>query len=297
MIQQPKSYNLNFYTVAFGPHLIFVLPYIVSALYHNNTAIAETVVGNTEILTKRAKEYLNYYFKGRWLVRQLSNRFESWRLPQKKSIRWITVPRIKTLYTYIGDIDILVLDKEIYKVHVEHANEIGLPYSNIVRSTGLKLTGLHFVITKPYYSKLNRKYRMKIIKKIEQNKFAKRLDERLLYIMVKQQIGVEGARGIRPVHGIHMSLNRGLVGWGVTLDRYNRYQDFSKTEVWKEGLKIFHKEYVGMLGRFDEAFRLQNIKGEFKRQLHETNNKKARHKIITKIKKLKKIKHHTGKIP
>lgn len=254
--------NLNFYTIATSKYSIFILPYIMSALWSNPDSTVEILTDNVGVVTPNVKAFLDDYFKGKWLIKKVPKKFNSWftRGKKIKSIRWITQPEIKSDYTYIGDIDIPTLESGIARMHSKHASFIKRTYSNIVRNhpTKNKITGLHFVCTQPYYKKLTAKACAPIIKQITNNSWPiALLDECLLYILIKKFVGlppkeVYANRGklawervtYRPVHGIHMSYGRKLKGWGVGEKWMDRIRLFKSTNIWKDGYKLVPKAFL-----------------------------------------------------
>jgi hypothetical protein len=101
-----------------------------------------------------------------------------------------------------------------------------LPYSNIVRPSKNRLSGLHFTKYSNYYpipeyGDLCEKGLLKH-------------DEVFLYEIVKKRHPkFNYDETFRPVHGIHVSLNRepnGKLGWGMNGWK-DRWVDFRKSEV------------------------------------------------------------------
>lgn len=121
-------FNINFFTVAFGRYSLFLLPYISAALYMNKNSFAEILMDNPEYVKPRYRQFLNKYFKDRWRVSKIPAQFSKWNdLKRMKSIRWVAKPTVTAKYTYIGDIDILITDKELHKGHVRHSKLIKNP--------------------------------------------------------------------------------------------------------------------------------------------------------------------------
>jgi hypothetical protein len=273
-----KKPVLNFLTVATGRYRSFVFPYIISALWHNKTATAEILVNDLKFLRKEHKAFLNRYFDDRWAVRLIAPGVRGWKTGKhNKSIRWLSIPRIEAEYTYIGDIDILILESNIEKGHALHAEFLKKPYSNVVRNhkTDKKMTGLHFVETSKYFSKVDGRYLSRLIKQIKLGKIPYRLlDECLLYRIVKDNFGLPDRTDVylktkegkpkgwerinfRPIHGIHLSLGRikKISGWSVTDSRLKNYNRFKEQPVWKEGLKLFDARYLKLLSMIEPANR------------------------------------------
>ena len=138
------------------------------------------------------------------------------------TFRWLLEPHRKFPYTYIGDVDILV----IQDVLALHRNLVTpeYPISNIVRDYDAinpsRLSGLQFVISEPYFTRTKaiRDELSQLDSTFQTN------DECTLYQIVKESFGIEGILQVnperrRPVCGIHCSLRRdpyGLPGWGLS---------------------------------------------------------------------------------
>jgi len=257
-----EKYCLNFFTTVFGRHRMFVLPYITSALLSNEKAIAEIIVDNPTMIRKVHRDFLNKYFEGRWCIRGIPKQFKNkWNHTKKmKSIRWLTIPTYRTAYTYIGDIDIIILDKDIHTGHIAHAQKMKKPYSNYVRPNGQNMTGLHFVITKPYYKVLNKAYMNKKINKIKNGSMLmKGLDERLLCRMVLPAFGGPTGVPYRPGHGMHLSLGRPIIKWSAGLNYPKIYDaNLRNHPVWVEGQQqVFDKRFMLCLKKLDEAIKIK----------------------------------------
>jgi hypothetical protein len=123
-------------------------------------------------------------------------------------------------YIYIGDVDFLIIreDPGLLESHLNHCERIQLPFSNKIRlipnsdNYTDRLTGLHFIIKKPYYEKIGPtisylKDRNKLIEFLSGLKH----DEQFLYYLVKQGFNFDNLRyqdAFRPHHGIHLGLGR-----------------------------------------------------------------------------------------
>jgi len=255
--------DLNFYTVATGKYNIFIVPYIMTALWSNPNSTVEILTNNIKFVTPNLKSFLNEYFKERWLIKKIPKQFASWFNHSKKikSIRWLTQPEIAAKYTYIGDIDLPTLEDGVLRKHAGHAAFINRPYSNIVRTgpkqTKKKVTGLHFVCTKEYYNKLTIKIVQRFINGITKGSWSiSKLDECLLYILIQRFIGLppkeiysnRGAKPwervlYRPRHGIHMSFGRAVGGWGVTNTWLQRINMFKDSQIWKDSQQFVDKKF------------------------------------------------------
>jgi len=120
--------------------------------------------------------------------------------------RFFEVPTIKAKYTYICDIDIMLLEGIVDKyLHTWPSSPSGsLPYNNMVRRNKEKLTGVHFVITDKYYTnELKRNQEL-----LYNSPFM--IDEEVLYNLCAMTFGLPDLDyAYRPILGIHFSPNRG----------------------------------------------------------------------------------------
>ena len=122
-------------------------------------------------------------------------------------VRFVIQPEVKCKYTYITDCD-MIITKEMYEKAIENnIKNMKSGFFNILRDSGPKLSGMHFVETKKWYPKLAQYLKnFEDISKI--NQFG---DEGFLYKMVQETIGdpeklTEGNKRIMP--GYHISPNR-----------------------------------------------------------------------------------------
>lgn len=127
------------------------------------------------------------------------------------AVRFITEPVLADIcdYVYIGDIDILILDEDIERQHLDNMSDNNAKFSNIIRSpestegNKYRLSGLHFSPTDVQYPLPN-------LDDIDfsENNTVKGADEHVLYkIMEKKDVMVSREMDYRPVHGIHMRTN------------------------------------------------------------------------------------------
>jgi hypothetical protein len=269
--------DINFYTFATGRYKHFAIPYLVSSLLNNKDSFVELVVDDKNFFGQKVLDFVYANFRDRYSIKKIPKNFYPWLSQGKyiKSVRWVTIPNIEAKYTYIGDVDILMLDKNISSGHARHAESIGRPYSNIVRNhpTKRKMSGLHFVVTKPYYKVLNQTELNKIISNINSGNIKKQmLDECLLYTIVKEYLGLPKNSNLkdgygleyRPTHGIHMSLPRRLTGWGVTESVFSSFKILDKEPIWKDAKKVFSKEYMSVLNTVPLACSLHKELEEIK---------------------------------
>ena len=160
---------------------------------------------------------------------------DSARLKQavKNTWRFLETPILRnhTEYTYIGDIDVYMYESVLDPYRLQQMSKFNIPYSNIVRLNDFwhgegRLTGLMLIKTKEFYTPA-------LIQAQQQTVNVTGNDERILYRMVKaaglglppitpgmDEYLVNNNRNgddddvvdlvtYRPVHGLHLSLNRG----------------------------------------------------------------------------------------
>jgi hypothetical protein len=116
------------------------------------------------------------------------------------TVRFISEPDIKNTYTYIGDIDVVMLMKNFYNYHINIMKEYDTDYSNWLRDNDrLALTGLHFVKTETYYP-----VNYTGINLID-------IDEHIIKKIQQRVCPINTLIPRRPVCGLHFSKNQRLV--------------------------------------------------------------------------------------
>ena len=239
--------DLLFFSVANEAYEPFVLPYAASCLTNNPGARLELVLERPKTFEHSnadALDILATHTNGRFTL----SRSSFGRTPAN-SLRFLIEPKSKADTVYIGDIDIIITE-DIRQGHEDHMARTGLLYSNIARPGKRALTGLHYTRWDAYYpvqavpphSKVN-------------------LDEALLYDLVE-------ARGLdlpdaddnyRPIHGIHLSLNRDprdLKGsWGGinSFPEVARYVSLTQTDLWMELAPYFDVRYRRLIALLETA--------------------------------------------
>ena len=193
-----SSSDVCFFTVGTHFYQNFVPAYVWFAQESNPGAACEIVVDDLPLFELRHGDALSALReRGDVLIRPIP---QLRRPPvMDNTYRFILDPMTVREFTYIGDIDILMLENAL-ETHRE-VFEAGHSYSNIVRPQSQKLSGLHFTKTADQYplgdtSSLVKKYPN---------------DEDLLYALVASQGRLfrdERFTVFRPTLGIHLSLNR-----------------------------------------------------------------------------------------
>jgi hypothetical protein len=193
-----SSHEVCFFTVGTHFYQNFVPAYVWFAQESNPGAACEIVVDDLPLFELRhgpALELLRE--RGEVVMRGIP---PLRRAPQMdNTYRFILDPLTKREFTYIGDIDILMLENAA-DAH-RQVFEAGYSYSNIVRPQSQKLSGLHFTRTADQYPLPQMS---PLIKKFPN-------DEDLLYALIESQGRLfrdERFAVFRPTLGIHLSLNR-----------------------------------------------------------------------------------------
>ena len=249
--------KICFFTVATGRWKMFILPYIFSVLYFNKDAFVEVLTRFEDVFTEGIvplAEMFNYNFK----IRELPAIDPARKLPDA-ALRFVLEPQIKCEYTYIGDVDILVLQSGISKYHEDIMAEANSCYSNIVRPNNVRrFTGLHVVKSQPYYD-ATRELRDTISIKHGN-------DEMLLYEIVEKCIGDPLLYTNEKIceHGFHLSLMREpkidpanpmKPAWSIRNTEYQKtYFELKETAEWKAIYPFFDPEFKDILRRAEEAF-------------------------------------------
>ncbi len=112
-------------------------------------------------------------------------------------------------HVFIADVDVLTLDSNLFKDHLSLMAQRGVPFSNVLRpreSTDKgfpRLTGCHFSSKNAYYP-------VPDLSDIDIPESTIRgADENILYQIVKIKLNpVFQSRGLRPIHGIHVTPSR-----------------------------------------------------------------------------------------
>jgi len=223
--------ELNIFTCCDGVYKDFIPLFILSNLYHNDNCIVEVGVDRSNYSNiKKSLDILNNLYKDKFVLYDVKFGYQKINGKSCNSIsntiRFFTTPKIKTNYVYISDVDIINLQKNFINIHIENMGRTGLPYSNIVRPSSNRLSGLHFTPYENYYPIPD--YSDLCEKNILLH------DEVFLYELVKKRYpNFNLSETFRPVHGIHVSLNRepaGKLGWGMNGWK-DQWIDFRKSEV------------------------------------------------------------------
>jgi len=239
------------FTSANRPYEMFVLPYVVGALVHNDDARVEICLENAgkfEDDHPEALDALLQHFDGdRFLFRDTVDSAGV----SPNSVRFLETPRELTEFTYIGDIDILILEA-ISQRHIDMMAREGRVYSNAQRPGRQALSGLHF-------TKSDAHYPVERPTGIDLNR-----DEELLYTLVASRGHPPPPAGWpRPMHGYHLSPNRSprprivdgksSVHWGLDKSKalFDAYRALRRHPAWQACFPRFDRRYRMLLGLLD----------------------------------------------
>jgi hypothetical protein len=169
-------------------------------LEHVPNSLVEIGVTDLNAFTRKYTDSIAFY------QRQYPGRVQFSETPEVEThhpntLRFLYEPSLKADFVYIGDIDILLLARDVLSSHLTYMQLNQLSYSNVVRknSNPKRLTGLHFCA----YDQM---YPLPTMKDVED----KINDEAYLYMLMDKK-GLKAPSPqveYRPIHGIHCSLNR-----------------------------------------------------------------------------------------
>ncbi len=184
----------------------FIVPFTFFALLHNRRSCVEIVV-------QSPMAFLGKYGKALDLVGSICGRHflvRGFKYDIRKYRHWpgtyrfLETPLIKGKYTYIMDIDIMLLEK-VVEPYLKNWPEGNVPYNNIIRPDKRRLTGVHFTKTAAYFTPT--------FKQLLDDQYRKGSggywDECLLFDLCQTGHGlVPEAHTFRPIYGIHFSPSR-----------------------------------------------------------------------------------------
>lgn len=235
--------QILFFTCAVGFHENFLIPYTYFAKKSNENAKFEYIVEDISKFKEKHQysiEWLSLNLDVEIVLRETSECLTKPKMVN--SYRFIMEPKTKADYTYIGDVDIMILEN-IYDVH-KPVFEAGHPYSNIIRKNTQRLTGLHFVKNDAYYP----------LPEVNDLVSTISNDEAILYAIAKRkgiliESDINEALGVkRPLHGIHMSLNRlpfsynsERVSWGIQYKHIEKIKEVFDTSEFSDFNKTLYK--------------------------------------------------------
>ena len=217
-----KPTTVNFFSSAVGERYEDLLPmyaFFALSTHHSIGAFVEIIVPDSASFVQRHNNSLS------WLQNTFSSNNTAAicvrdyigdhikRTLTTNTWRYLEVPVRTAKYTFIGDVDIFFTGSVLDPMRFKQMEFFGLPYSNIVRDYDVepekrRLTGVMLVETEKFYTPA--------LIKAQATVDAEGNDETFLYnIVVKAGIGIPDPNTTsdllryRPLHGTHLSLNRG----------------------------------------------------------------------------------------
>jgi len=243
-LRKETLHDLLFLTCATKFYSNFVAPYVYFAAKSNPGSAFEFIVDDAQNFNLKHQQSLD------WLRKNLNvtiviRCFSSLSIKPRNdnSIRFCVDPITSSDFVYIGDVDIMIFDN-ILSIHAPIFNR-GLPYSNIIRPNTKRLTGLHLCKASSQFPLGNIDDLVKAINNDEELLYAIIERKGMLYPNDKSADLDVG----RPVHGIHLSLNRlpfsygkERPGWELSYETLNVFRNISITEEFKD---FFESLYPG----------------------------------------------------
>ena len=244
-----KTYKINFMTSVHGQfYLDCVVPYIFFSLLTEPESHVEIILHDRAAVDSFVQKYQKDLkavakYNSNFLIRETTIERNNFLV---NSLRFFEAPKIQAKYTYITDIDIMILDKcvDLY----EEFWPSGLCYNNIIRpGTSHRLSGVHMCRTQEFYSD-------KFLS-LQKSTPKTNADENILGYMCKKIHGLPPKEhAFRPVLGVHFSSNRGpgKILPSVVLERYKelfidvskQYDDLFRLDVFKKLLANLHNMKV-----------------------------------------------------
>jgi len=197
-------YDCNFLLCAVGAKYENFLPLVaLSYLLFNENCFVEIVVADAVALRERLRsewEVLERFYNKRFLLRQFTWDING-HLPNV--LRFLEIPEVQAVYTVITDVDIVCLDQSTVNWCQKHLRTT--PYVNFVRPDSARMSGVHHVLTKSYYSS-----KLKNLLLSYRNQQTSHLnDEMILYDLCSKAHGIIDKNiQTRLIAGIHCSVNR-----------------------------------------------------------------------------------------
>jgi hypothetical protein len=238
----------------------FVLPHVTSELLRVPSSVAEVFLEDVKTFEKEfggGYALMKEIFGDRVLVRQVPE------VGHPHLVRFVYESYLRAQFTYIGDIDILVLDSEMMTMHENHMNKYNIDYSNKKRqSEDNAFTGLHCVYTERYYPKTRIwREKMKIYNAytyVENRRVSSSYDEMVLHDIVYESYSSDKRKNlpIRPIHGIHMSAHQSSPLWGVRKWELE-YRQLAAMDIWMAISSHFGSKFKGIIKRLEDELEIR----------------------------------------
>ncbi len=192
--------SLLFFTCADAGYEDFAPLYIASALWSVGDARAEVGLVSADAFAAANPEairVLTAHFGDRFLIRDVP-----WQRDGKKvlphTVRFLNEPLTHADNVYIGDIDIIYLDRNFPAQHLAFMETMNVPYANSRRTGTGRMTGLHFTKWEAMYP----------LPDLSDLDLLRENDENVLGMICDRKGLPQHDKMWRPVPGIHVSPNR-----------------------------------------------------------------------------------------
>jgi hypothetical protein len=238
-------YDINFLAYAYDKNKndltynSFLIPFTFFALLNNDNSHVEIIVKNPEYFKKIFKKELELLqkFNNNFIIRKYQYKINH-HIPN--TYRFFERPVVESKYTYISDIDIMYLDKNITSLYEKKWPQ-NLPYNNMLRyKNNVRLTGVFMVKNNEYYTDNFFNIQNKYYKNHKRDN-----DEIILGKMCREVHGLPNFNHrFRPIYGIHFSPNRGTnkeMNLRTTKNYYDIYMEIKSNHEEFFKFKIFQK--------------------------------------------------------
>ncbi len=255
----------------------FVIPFIFFPLVTNSDVKVEVLIKNYDSFitdNEDAISLLELWFPKRFLIRSLEGEYFNV-IPCGSTARFYLQPQLKSKWTKITDVDIMHIEggvvSEFERLEQEHPQNA---YFALKRPESNKLSGTMCVKTDAFYT---REWEYHVEQYIEDvwtnNKYTQKkppfnephyyYDEFVNYDLVIPVHGLpekvkQNDLAMRPIQGIHMSLNRPAYAppwqpdfpdWGITPERKESMNQLRNTRQYEVLSRYFHESMNEMLNR------------------------------------------------
>lgn len=236
-------YYINFIAYAYDkPHSdtyqSFLIPFTFFALRTEPNSHVEIIIDNVPSFTKKYEKELSILrtIHTHFLIREPSHKYNQ-HMPN--TYRFFEKPHVSSTYTYILDIDIMLLDHDILNKYLQSWPP-NLPYNNMLRYPNTsQITGVHMVKNDQYFTHAFTQCQLKYYHGPCEN------DEIILGKMCSETFGLpDFSHRFRPIYGIHFSPNRGnnkIMRLTTSRTYYNKFMDIAKQYPILFQFNIFNK--------------------------------------------------------
>jgi len=226
----------------------FIVPFTFFALLHNKKSCVEIVVQSPMAFLGKYGKALARVGKicGRhFLVRRFTHDVRK-RRHMLGTYRFLEEPLIKGTYTYIMDIDVMLLEP-VVGPYLKNWPDASLPYNNRIRPGGHSLTGVHFTKTATYFTPSF----MLLVEDWDRRGSRIFSDEGLLFNLCREGHSlVQKTHKFRPIYGIHFSPNRSTGNSTTRVYRESfisvaqRFPQLFKGRVFRRLMKQLQNEFI-----------------------------------------------------